>query len=448
MNERSVFAAALEITDPAARAAYLDEACGHQPGLRAHFDELLAAHEKLGSFLDRPPLLPQGTQAYEPEGVGPGSQIGPYKLLQQIGEGGMGVVYMAEQEQPVRRQVALKVIKSGLDSAQVLARFEAERQALALMDHPNIAKVLDAGTTASGRPYFVMELVKGIPITQFCDENQLTPRAPGAVHPRLPRGPARPPEGRHPPRPQALQRAGGAVRRPAGAEGDRLRRGQGDGRKADRADAVHGVRLVPRHAGVHEPRAGQAQRPGRGHAQRRLRAGRAAVRAANRQHAARTFRLKQAALDELLRIIREEEPPRPSTRLSQSGEALATISARRGTEPAKLGQVLRGELDWIVMKALEKDRTRRYETANGLARDVERYLHDEPVEACPPTAGYKLRKFARKNKRLLVTVAAFAALLLLGVAASTWQAVRATQAEAVANANAVQAQEKEEEANQ
>src|SRR5207244_2124964 len=150
--------------------------------------------------------------------------------------------------------------------------------------------------------------------------------------------------------------------------------------------------------------------------------------------------------DEIRRLIREEEPPKPSTRLSTSGVALAAISAQRQMEPAKLTRLVRGELDWIVMKALEKDRNRRYETANGLARDVERYLHDEPVEACPPTAGYKLRKFARKHQKLLATAAAFAALLLLGVAASTSQAVRATQAEAEANANAVEAQEKEQEA--
>ena len=171
----------------------------------------------------------------------------------------MGTVYMAEQTAPVQRTVALKVIKAGMDSRQVLARFEAERQALALMDHPNIAKVLDAGATEQGRPYFVMELVKGVPITQYCDENRLTPaRAAGAVHPGLPGGAARPPEGDHPPRPQAVERPGRPLRRRAGAQGDRLRRGQGDRAEADRGDAVHRVRRGRRHAGVHEPGAGRS----------------------------------------------------------------------------------------------------------------------------------------------------------------------------------------------
>ena len=170
----------------------------------------------------------------------------------------MGVVYMAEQEQPVRRRVALKIIKPGMDSAQVIARFEAERQALALMDHPNIAKVLDAGATETGRPYFVMELVHGVPITEYCDQDQLTPtRAARAVRPGLPGDPARAPEGDHPPRHQAVERPGHAVRRQAGRQGDRLRRRQGDRPAADRADDVHPVRLDRRHARVHEPRAGR-----------------------------------------------------------------------------------------------------------------------------------------------------------------------------------------------
>src|SRR5262249_28811580 len=169
MNERSIFAAALDIADPAQRAAYLDEACGHDPQLRRHLDELLAAEGKLGSFLARPPVVSDATVQYEPITERPGSVIGPYRLIEQIGEGGMGLVFVAAQQEPVRRKVALKVIKPGMDTREVIARFEAERQALALMDHPNIAKVLDAGTTASGRPFFVMELVKGVPITDYCD---------------------------------------------------------------------------------------------------------------------------------------------------------------------------------------------------------------------------------------------------------------------------------------
>src|SRR5262249_50730593 len=159
--------------DPAERAAYLDGACNGNPGLRKHVEELLAAQSGLGSYLNRPAAGSARTATYEPA-EGPGSRVGPYKLLQEIGEGGMGTVFMAEQEEPVRRMVAVKIIRPGMDSKGVMARFEAERQALALMDHPNIARVLDAGTTGGGSPYFVMELVKGVPITKFCDENQLT----------------------------------------------------------------------------------------------------------------------------------------------------------------------------------------------------------------------------------------------------------------------------------
>ncbi|HEV3078139.1 MAG TPA: protein kinase, partial [Gemmataceae bacterium] len=175
-REEALFAAVLEKPTRAERAAYLEGACGGDLGLRARIEALLDAHEASGGVLDAPPAVLTPTTGYRPLTEGPGTVIGPYKLLQQIGEGGMGVVYMAEQQEPVRRKVALKIIKPGMDSQQVIARFEAERQALALMDHQNIARVLDAGTTASGRPYFVMELVHGVPITRFCDDNKLTPR--------------------------------------------------------------------------------------------------------------------------------------------------------------------------------------------------------------------------------------------------------------------------------
>jgi serine/threonine protein kinase len=414
MKAEEIFLAAVEKKKPGERAAYLEGACG-DAALRAQVVALLRSHEQAESFLEQPLFVSSPTSDSAALTDGPGTQIGPYKLLQQIGEGGMGTVYMTEQQEPVRRLVALKIIKPGMDSTQVIARFEAERQALALMDHPNIAKVLDAGTTESGRPYFVMELVKGIPITRFCDENQLTPRQRLELF--LPVC-------------QAVQHAHqkGIIHR--------------DLKPSNVLVALYDDRPVPKVIDF-----GVAKATSQKLTERTLFTGfgsfvgtleymspeQAKLNALDIDTRSDAYalgvllyelltgntpleheRLQQTALDELLRTIREEEPPKPSTRLSQSGEALSTISARRGTEPAKLGQMLRGELDWIVMRCLEKDRTRRYETANGLARDVERYLQDESVEACPPTAAYKLRKFARKNRRLLNTAAAFVVLLLLG----------------------------------
>ena len=230
----SIFLAALEKGSADERAAYLNEACAGDEDLRRRVERLLNAHPKVGSFLEKPAapataspparLIGEDpgatTEQTRPITEGPGTQIGPYKLLQQIGEGGIGAVYMAEQEKPVRRRVALKITKPGMDSGLVVARFEAERQALAMMDHLNIARVLDAGATETGRPYFVMELVHGVSITRYCDENKLTPRERLELFdPGLPGDPARPSEGRHPPRHQAFQRARDALRRQAGAQG-------------------------------------------------------------------------------------------------------------------------------------------------------------------------------------------------------------------------------------
>jgi WD40 repeat protein/serine/threonine protein kinase len=447
MSEASIFAAALEKTGAEERAAYLAGACADDARLRRRVEALLRAHAEPDEILDAPG--PRACTVDAPLTERPGAIIGPYKLLQQIGEGGMGVVYMAEQEKPVRRKVALKIIKPGMDNKQVIARFEAERQALAMMDHQNIAKVLDAGTTESGRPYFVMELVHGVPLTNYCDDHQLTPRQRLELFI---------------PVCHALQHAHqkGIIHRDL--KPSNILVTMYDDKPVPKvidfgvAKAVE-QRLTEKTlftqfgtlVGTFEymsPEQAEMNAFGMDTRSDVYSLGVLLYELLTGTTPLERGRLREAAYADIVRLIKEEEPPPPSTRLSSSGVGLAGISQQRGSAPEKLTQLVRGELDWIVMRCLEKDRTRRYETANGLARDVERYLKDEPVEACPPTAGYRLRKFARKNKRLLATAAAFAALLLLGVAASAWQAMRATQAEAAANENSVQAQAKEREAEQ
>jgi WD40 repeat protein/serine/threonine protein kinase len=451
MTEQSpveaIFFAALEKGTPEERVAYLDAACGDDHNLRQRVERLLAAHPQVGSFLEPPareelaaaeaptipphekrPAVPGRAETIlddSPEEEVGAVIAGKYKLLETLGQGGMGAVFMAQQTQPVKRLVALKLIKLGMDSRQVLARFEAERQALALMDHPNIAKVLDAGTTESGRPFFVMELVKGVPITQFCDARQLSPRQRLELFI---------------PVCQAIQHAHqkGIIHR--------------DIKPTNVLVALYDDRAVPKVIDF-----GVAKATGQQLTDASLMTGFGAVvgtpeymspeQAQLNQLDIDTRsdvyalgvllyelltgttpidrkRLGQGALFEVLRIIREEEPPRPSTRLSTS-DALASIAATRNMEPTKLAKLMRGELDWIVMKCLEKDRSRRYETANGLAHDVERYLHDEVVEAQPPTAGYRLRKFVRKHRRPVLAVAVVSMVLLLGIIGTTWGYYRA-----------------------
>jgi WD40 repeat protein/serine/threonine protein kinase len=440
MKELDLFIAASQKNDPAERAAFLAEACGHDVDLRQRAERLLRLHDDAGSFLQKPPVPPGVTGAFSPapgdeaaraDGrEAPGTRIGPYKLLQQIGEGGMGAVWMAEQQEPVRRRVALKVIKVGVDTAQVVARFDVERQALALMDHPNIARVLDAGTTQSGRPFFVMDLVKGTPITEYCDEHRLTPRQRLELFVQAC---------------QALQHAHqkGVIHRDV--KPSNVLVAPYDGKPVVKVidfglAKAAGPRLTERTlftefgavVGTLEYMSPEQAELNNQNIDTRSDVYSLGVLLYELLTGTTPLTkqlLQQTALTELLRRIREEEPPKPSTRLNSSKKSQPSISAQRQMEPAQLTTLMRGELDWIVMKPLEKDRTRRYETANSLARDVERFLHDEPVEACPPSAGYKLRKFARKNRQLLATARVVLALLVLGVLVSTWQAFRARAAE-------------------
>ena len=425
-TNKSLFLAALEIDAEAERATFLEQACGDNRQLCAEIECLLQAHrnppEVIRQLDAAPPTLDQ------PPAEKPGTQIGPYKLLQQIGEGGFGVVYMAEQTEPVERRVALKIIKPGMDTQQVIARFEAEEQALAMMDHPNIARVFEVGTTESGRPYFAMELVQGVPITQYCDEHHLTPRErlelfvpvchaiqhahqKGIIHRDIKPTNVLVAEYDDRPVPKIIDfGVAKAIQQRLTERTMFTQFGQVVGTidymspeqaKLNELDIDTRSDIYSLGVLLYELLTGETP--------------------FDRQ------RLHSAAFDELLRIIREEEPPKPSKRLSSS-HSLPSIAANRHTEPKKLSALVRGELDWIVMKALEKDRARRYETANGLANDIRRYLNDEPVLACPPSAAYRIRKFTRRNKAAIAMAALIAAALVIATGISLGQATRATQA--------------------
>jgi eukaryotic-like serine/threonine-protein kinase len=496
-REESLFDEAIECGTPTAAGVYLDQACAGDAGLRQRVERLLAAHWGSDSLIDAPLHVAVATIDIAPAiSERRGDQIGPYKLIQQIGEGGMGVVHMAQQTEPVKRLVALKIIKPGMDSRQVIARFEAERQALALMDHPNIAKIFDAGMTGerqgtrdsrlgtqgsdseglhstpnpeprtppSGRPYFVMELVRGIPITKYCDEKGLTPKErlelfipvchavqhahqKGIIHRDLKPTNVLIAQYDSRPVPKVIdfgvaKATGGQLTEktlvtnfgslvgtleymsPEQAELNQL--------DVDTRSDIYSLGVL-----LYELLTGGTP--------------------FDRQ------RLKSAAFDEMLRIIREEEPETVSARLAKTKSSRhaprdeAQRKPVRGTHAVGRRDVPTGllsrseratvsELDWIVMKALEKDRSRRYESASAFAADVQRYLDGEPVLACPPTALYRFQKFAKKHKPALATAALFAACLLLGTTISLWQALRATAAEGQANTNEAQAQASAQEA--
>jgi WD40 repeat protein/serine/threonine protein kinase len=397
------------------RSAYLDVACAGDAELRATVDSLLQAHDAAGDFLhpttaaadlDPPILL-----------LPPGTVIGRYKLLEPIGEGGYGVVFMAEQTSPVQRKVALKIIKAGMDTRQVIARFEAERQALALMDHQNIAKVFDAGMTDAGRPYFVMELVKGMPITRYCDEHHIEPRQrlelfmqvcqavqhahqKGIIHRDLKPSNVLVAQYDGKPVPKVIDFG---VAKATGQSLTNLTMFTGFG------DVIGTLEYM-------SPEQAEANQLDVDTRSDIYSLGVLLYELLTGSTPLEHKRVMKAGLLEMLRVVREEEPQRPSMRLNTS-EQLPSISANRGLEPKKLNVLVHGELDWIVMKALEKDRARRYETANGLAADVQRYLDDEAVQACPPTALYRFRKFARRNKRALSSAAVLAVAALIGIAA-------------------------------
>jgi len=452
----SILASAVEISEFGERQRFVDQACHGDLALKERVLELIDNHFRAGSFLESPAAAFAATVDLHAAPEPSGTMIGPYKLLQPIGEGGMGTVYMAEQKQPVQRMVALKLMRSGLDSRQVLARFEAERQALALMDHPNIAKVLDAGTTdvdasrgSSGRPYFVMELVKGVPITQYCDDNHLTLRErlelfvpvcqavqhahqKGIIHRDLKPNNVMVCLYDDKPVPKVidfgLAKAAGVkltdrtLFTEFGSVVGTLEYMSPEQAKLNQLDVDTRSDIYSLGVLLYELLTGTTP--------------------------LRRERFPDSAVLELLRLIREEEPPRPSVQLSTL-KGLRGVAANRGLEPDELTGLVRGELDWIVMKALEKDRNRRYETANELALDVERFLHNELVQACPPSAWYRLYKFGKRHRGSVLAAGLLLLALLAGIVGTTaglLQAKASAKAERLATLNALAKQELAEEA--
>ncbi len=413
------------------RGAMLDAECGADVGLRARVDSLLSALGQADGF-----LADAGAAVVEQSG----QVIGRYKLLQQIGEGGFGSVWMAEQMVPVRRRLALKIIKLGMDTRQVVARFEAERQALAMMDHPGIAKVLDAGSTETGRPYFVMELVRGVPITQYCDEAGLSVEERLALVEQVC---------------EAVQHAHqkGVIHRDLKPSNVLVSVRDGVAApkvidfgiaKATNQELTQKTLFTELRQMVGTPEymaPEQAELSGLD-VDTRADVYSLGVMLYELLTGTLPFEMEDArrrGYDEMVRRIRESDPPKPSTRISGLDQRLAAIAKQRKTEPRRLGRMLRGELDWVVMRALEKERGRRYPTASALAEDLRRYLADLPVEASPPSALYRLRKFGRRNRTAVAAAAAVVVALVAGGAAALVGMQRAQEAEGRAQHQAARA---------
>ncbi len=430
------------------RAAYLDAACRGDAALRSEVESLLTSRDEVGRVLADPtanlPATAAAATIVAPPREGPGTRIGPYRLLQAIGEGGFGSVFMAEQEKPVSRKVALKIIKLGMDTHQVVARFEQERQALAMMDHPSIARVLDAGATETGRPFFVMELVKGDPIVEYADKNNLSIEARLELFTQVC---------------NAVQHAHtkGIIHRDI--KPSNILVSTQDGKphtkvidfgiaKATASKLTEKTLFTEHRQLIGTPEyMSPEQAEGSLDIDTRTDVYSLGVLLYELLTGTTPFgsnELRSAAFGELQRIIREVEPPKPSTRLSNNTDTIASVAAKRQTEPKRLGTIVRGELDWIVMKALEKDRQRRYETALGLAMDIQRYLSGEAVNAAPPSTAYRFKKFVKRNRVAVTTGLAVAAALFLGVVAFAWQAkVTSDQRDIAVAAQQAEAEQRE-----
>jgi serine/threonine protein kinase/tetratricopeptide (TPR) repeat protein len=427
-DEVSIFNVARLIPFPEVRRSYLSQSCAGDDSLRERVEVLLRAYDADPQFLEAPVTeLKSGRDSII--GEGPGTRIGPYKLLEQIGEGGFGVVFMAQQDKPVRRVVALKIVKPGMDTKQVVARFESERQSLALMSHPNIAQIIDGGETASGRPYFVMELVRGMPITDYCDKNHLPAEdrlklfvsvcqaiqhahQKGIIHRDIKPSNVMVTLAGETPLAKIIDfGVAKAIAQPLTEKTLFTGYGQMIGTPAYMSPEQASMSLmdVDTRSDIYSL----------GVLLYELLTGTTPIESA---------RLREAGFVEIQRLITDLELPRPSARLSALGDSATVVADNRSTDPQHLRRMLAGDLDWIVMKALEKDRNRRYATPERFAEDIERFLRREPVTARPPTAAYRLGKFADRHRAAVLAAAAVATALLAGTTIAGWQAVLATRA--------------------